>query len=256
MRLKIDKGFASAFYTSLLCVAIYLLATSIPSFGLVEQSDFTGVLRYVALPFVVVLLYKDGYRLSKHSWTSALLCLPLLLVCFGNLISIGLNSQATIAWNTSSLSRDFVYTLGTAVTEEVVFRFGLLEALKRTSAKKCAILISSLVFGVCHLGGLLGGASIGPTLMQGGYTFALGLLWGAAYEIGGLLPAIVLHFCFNFFQNDIYLSVGGGAWNWQFFAFNIGFYVLDALYAIFLLLRLHKFLPQKVAGSNDDKVGE
>ena len=124
MKLKIDKGFTSAFYTSLLCVAIYLLAASMPSFGLVDQNDFTGVLRYVALPFVVVLLYKDGYRLSKHSLTSVLLCLPLLLVCFGNLISIGLNSQATITWNTSSLSRDFVYTLGTAVTEEVVFRFG------------------------------------------------------------------------------------------------------------------------------------
>lgn len=242
MKLEIEKGFARIFWDALLCVAIYLVCVSLPAPPFFTQISFTGVLRYLALPIVVLLLYADGLRLEAVDFRKVLLCVPLIFVCFGNMVSLW-TSGAGFEPNAIDLERAFIYTLATAVVEEWVFRFGVMNALKHTNVKNWDILILALLFGICHLFSLFSGTAVLSALAQAGYTFLLGLLLGVAYKVGGILPAIMLHLLFNFFQNDLYLASGGGSWNASFFAWNIGLFVLSALYAAFLWWRY--LMPRK-----------
>lgn len=232
MKIEIEEGQRKAFYDGWIAIAIALLVVSIPAPALFEQEAFTGVLRFLALPLILLLLHHDGVELRfRPSW-NIVFCLPAFLFCFGNLASLPFSGSAVN--EVGDLTRPILFTLGTALLEEVVFRFAFIEAIDRTNLKKYDVWISAVVFGLCHLASILAGAAILPTLAQAGYTLLLGLVLGFLYKVGGIFPCILLHFAFNFFQNDLYLALGGGTWNLPFFAFNIGFYLLSAGYAFFL----------------------
>ena len=233
MRLQIEKGFARVFYDSLLCVAIYILAVSLPAPPFMDQTSFTGALRFLVLAPIGLILAHDGLSLELGKTKKAWLCIPILFIAFGNMISL-LLSGGFNAPDSNEMTKAVLFTLGTATVEEIVFRVGLIGALQHTSWKKADILVSSLIFGLCHALGILAGGAILPSLAQAGYTFLLGLLVGVAFKVGGILPAIGIHFFFNFLQNDLYLGMGGGKWDIPFFAWNIGCFLVAAAVAFLL----------------------
>lgn len=206
-------------YDAAILIAIYVALVSIPSFDLLPQNVFTGILRFVALIPAFIFLIRDRFPKPKFSLIGGLLCLPLLFICFGNMISLliqgGMNPKLDSLW------MDALFTFGTALVEEILFRFALMEAIKHTRVKRFSILISSGVFALCHIFALLSGSAPLAVLAQVGYTFALGLVLGCAYEIGGILPCFIIHFLFNFLQSDLYLALGGGNWDYIFFLSNI-----------------------------------
>ena len=223
MKLQIEKGFARVFYDSLLCVAIYILAVSLPAPPFMDQASFTGGL----------ILARDGLSLEIGKSKKAWLCIPIAFIAFGNFLSL-LFHGGYHGPDSYELTKAIIFTLGTATVEEIVFRAGLIGALQHTSWKKADILVSSLIFGLCHALGILAGGAILPSLAQAGYTFLLGLLVGVAFKVGGIIPAIGIHFLFNFLQNDLYVAMGGGAWDIPFFAWNIGCFLLAASVAFLL----------------------
>ena len=223
-------------YDALLVICLYLCFVNLPALPGVDQASFTAFLRFLVLLPIVYYLMQNGFIFQKPSLKNTLICLPLCLICFGNLTSL-LFFQKPSYDSQSDLLRLAIYTLGTAAAEELVFRFAFIQALEKTKAKPFAILISAAVFGCCHFFALLGGASFLSVLAQVGYTFLLGLLLGVAYLLGGLLPAILLHFFFNFLQTDIYLALGGGTWDLPFYLCNIVCFLLATSYAAFLLLK-------------------
>ena len=64
MKLQIEKGFARVFYDSLLCVAIYILAVSLPAPPFMDQASFTGALRFLVLAPIGLILARDGLSLE------------------------------------------------------------------------------------------------------------------------------------------------------------------------------------------------
>lgn len=238
MKFRIEEGQKPFFYDVLLCLVLYLIAVSLPAPFFLDQASFTCMLRLlVLLPICALLLPHASPELLKTK-KGFFLCLPFLILCFGNLCSLPFASSRTPS--NSDLVLQGFFTLITAGVEEILFRYGVCSFLARTNLKRFRIPISALLFGLTHLLGIFGGAAIVPTLAQAGYTCLLGLLLGIVYEFGGFVLAILFHFFFNFLQNDLFLSLGGGEWNIAFFAFNIGFYVICVGYAYFLNFNLLK----------------
>lgn len=226
-------------YDAAILIAIYVALVSIPSFGLLPQNVFTGILRFVALIPAAIFLIRDRFPKPKFDLIGLLLCIPLLFICFGNMISLFI--QGGMNPNIDGLWMDGVFTFGTALVEEIIFRFALMEALTHTRVKRFSILISSGVFALCHIFALLSGSDPLAVLSQVGYTFALGLVLGCAYEIGGIVPCFIIHLLFNFFQNDLYLALGGGKWDYIFFLSNILCAAATYLYgAAILFLYVYK----------------
>ncbi|MCL1953514.1 MAG: CPBP family intramembrane metalloprotease, partial [Firmicutes bacterium] len=75
------------------------------------------------------------------------------------------------------------------ITEELVFRFGILEGFKNKGGVK-AVLISSFAFAMMHMN---------PE--QTFYQFLLGVVCGiATFKSNSIIPAIIIHACNNLFS--------------------------------------------------------
>lgn len=233
-KLGIQKEDKKYLFDVLLCIFLYLFAVSLPAPSFLTQQAFTGAMRFLFLIPIAWLLITDGFKLTLGSIKGVFLCLPMLLIAFGNMTSLWARGQGALIEG-SEIERLALFTFGTALIEEVVFRLALMQLLAKTSLKRFDVLISAAIFGLCHIFALLSGSGVLPVLQQVGYTFALGLLLGVAYKYGGLIAPFLIHFAFNFFQTDLYLSADGGSWDALFFALNIGFYVFSFGYAFFLM---------------------
>ena len=93
-----------------------------------------------------------------------------------------------------------------ALIEEVLFRLVLLRLLERSFGIAGALLISSLVFGLAHLGNA--GATPWIAVLLG---LELGLLFGAAYLLTRRIwMCTALHFAWNFVQGAVFsIAVSG-----------------------------------------------
>ncbi len=81
--------------------------------------------------------------------------------------------------------------------EEIIFRGFLLQALRKDN-ERTAVAIASLSFGFFHILNLLGGAPLGPTLLQVCYASAIGFLFTTVFMTGGsLVPCILTHMVVN-----------------------------------------------------------
>lgn len=146
------------------------------------------------------------------------------------------------------------YALSVALSEEIVFRYGLLgtflECMKR---QEFAILFSALIFGLSHLLSLDFVSSPGMAFAQAGYTFFLGLLWGAAYaKKAGIVFPIVFHFLFNFLNDGLFTALYAGEWDISFVVFNIAFGGVVLLYVALLWLIEEKKI-RKIKQSAEEK---
>ena len=237
--IEIEKPYQGIVLDWLFCFFLYLFAVTLPAPSYLEQSSLTGALRFIFLPVFFLLLRGHGIKPNMGSPKKALLCMPLLLLSLGNIASLLVNGGIQEP-NHDALTRLFVFSLGTAVAEEIIFRYGLMEGLGHTNLAKFDILISASIFGLAHSVGFFTGGAPMMVLAQIGYTSLFGLLLGVAYKFGGIIPAVLLHFAFNFLQNDLFVALGGGEWNAMFFVFNIAFYLACAGYALLLFLHLRR----------------
>lgn len=93
-----------------------------------------------------------------------------------------------------------------AMIEELIFRLVLLRLLERSFGTAWALAISSLVFGLAHLGNAGATPLIGVLL-----GLELGLLFGAAYLLTRRIwLCAALHFAWNFVQGAVFsIAVSG-----------------------------------------------
>jgi hypothetical protein len=84
-------------------------------------------------------------------------------------------------------------TLSVGFAEEIYFR-GIICNMWIEKSEKKAIIISSVLFGICHLMNVLGGASLIQTSMQVCFAFAYGVAVALIFIISkSILPCILLH---------------------------------------------------------------
>ncbi len=112
---------------------------------------------------------------------------------------------ASSADTSSVLISTIEAALGAAIVEELIFRGLMLQALDRLGGKPLALAVTSLFFGVAHLG------NAGATLWSG-FAIALeaGVLLGAAFLWRrNLWFAIGLHFAWNTLEGLLGIPVSG-----------------------------------------------
>jgi len=93
-----------------------------------------------------------------------------------------------------------VYTLLIGVSEEFLCRGILYNVIfNKYGNVHAAVLISSVIFGIVHLTNLIGGASVGETLLQVLYASAFGVLIAAVYaRCKNIWAVVLLHALFDF----------------------------------------------------------
>ena len=166
-----------------------------------------GIVVRLALSVVaIVFISKYGYKKQFFSVSGIglLAVIPALIVAINNFPIIGyFTDKITVTANTTNIALYIIYCLSVGLFEELVFRgivFPL--SLKITGKKKLgvfwAVALSSAVFGGAHLINIIGGANIGATFLQVGYSFLIGAMCAISVCVSkNLIVAVVLHFIYD-----------------------------------------------------------
>lgn len=201
------------FYSSPLMSAVACALFAVAVFSLPNVADFSENVEFAleivcrALVIVAAVIFAKicGFKLFAKSKTGIIRTLILalgLLVCINNFPIIGLISGEVALNSNAKIVRYVFYCAAIAAAEEFVFR-GLVMPLtglalrEKKRAPFLTVLVSSSIFALCHLFNIFS-AGIAPTLLQVGYTFLTGGLFGAAYLFTeNLIFPIILHFVFD-----------------------------------------------------------
>lgn len=164
-----------------------------------------GIVPMVALSLAWGLYISRRAGWSSVIWTKQTRSLPKILwlipLCWFGICLARL-------WVTPWANFDAVYYLVLAVAtimvgfnEELLFRGILAQGARGTGAWSEArvMLVTAVGFGLFHLPNVLAGQALGPTLIQVGYAFVMGIALYAAMRISGtiLLP-IAMHALWDF----------------------------------------------------------
>lgn len=200
---------------------------------------------------LIIVLYL-GYRVHnmKGIGKQILFAIPCFLVVINNLPIIALLTKN--AYVISSTSHFIWFTLEClfiGIFEECVFRgalFMILLEKKRSTTKEIfwTTVVSSTIFGAVHLLNLLGGAGVGPTIMQIGYSFLIGGMCSIVLlKTKNVWLCALLHGIFDF-CGFLLPTLGRGTW-WDTptIIITVVLAVFTAIYMIFALIRI---TPQSI----------
>jgi membrane protease YdiL (CAAX protease family) len=187
---------------SVLLLAISTLIFQYIPFFLSPESDAT-TLRFIgkviistlAVTLITMLgwLKEIGFTL-RLNWREWLSYLPLLILpVLSALVS---DFQVTSPTQITFFAL-FAFAIGFA--EEVIVR-GIFLRIFLPKGRLYAVLMSSLIFGLMHLGNLLIGADLGSTLTQVVYATLIGIAFAGVMLYGSSIwPLIVIHALVDFF---------------------------------------------------------
>lgn len=200
----------------------------------------------LVLAFVFKLYFhKEGYKGilngNKFLWC-LLMMLPFLVVHYAGSI---------VSWVQFGRSSAVLTALLTALApgfgEEMTFR-GLAVANFMRNAKsgkdiKIIFWLSSVVFGLIHIGNIGAGADVTASLIQSVYAIGVGMLFCAVYlRSGNLWPSIIAHASVDFMEllrGDLAVSggtmTGLGVGDW----ITIGASVVGVVIALILVSKKH-----------------
>ena len=187
------------------------LGNIIPGYG--SSMDMLGFtiptttgLGTAVFALIALLIHKKWFApnykgaLSKEFLLNGLLLLAPVVICHG----IG----SIISWGilgTGSIGVAALHALAPGFSEEVCFRGLGISNFMRTikDEKKIPVILwlSSIIFGLAHMGNSFVGASFGTSLLQSAYAVGIGLVFGAIYlRTGNLWPNIIAHSLIDFLE--------------------------------------------------------
>ena len=137
---------------------------------------------------------KLGFRGAEKGAAKRMLYFsPLLLIAFTP-FAAGINFNGGAALILANL----FLTLGIGMAEEIFFR-GIICGLWLGRGVGKAMIISSVLFGLCHILNIAGGAELGETLLQICFALVYGMVFALIFaESGSLLPCVLLHALHDF----------------------------------------------------------
>ncbi|MCH3972984.1 MAG: CPBP family intramembrane metalloprotease [Oscillospiraceae bacterium] len=161
------------------------------------QSIFIWASAMIAILFFLVKnknVSCIGYARPKwNALRSLLFLLPLILVALSGCIN-GASSS-----NRSLFFSNLVLTLGIGFAEETYFRGIILKNWYENRSEKKAVIVSALLFGGTHLMNVLGGASLGTTILQIFFALFYGVIMAIIFiRLESIYPCIFLHFLHDF----------------------------------------------------------
>lgn len=215
---------------SIYCFAIISMSTlSIVTYGtilyfnpfisLITNSSFLGGITFMIL--IIVLMTRWGYGFPKMRLSNNVNWLVLILVLLFSLWFVLWNAFGSgniltsfFHFNFSGVNLKPQYILSgleAGIAEELLFRYAfltiLLVAFKNSPHQIFwAAIISSLCFGLLHLGNLSAGQNLASTIEQVVFAFGMGLLMCGIYLYTDLfyLPVII-----HFLLDTLVFSVSG-----------------------------------------------
>lgn len=209
MKTKIKEyAYSSPIWTAVETALVAVLLFSLPSVIKAEETlEFIVhiICRALAVVFAVLFAKIYGFKLFsrvKISVSEIFILLLGLLVCVNNFPIVGFIRGDVQLLNDANILRYILYCAAIGCSEEFAFR-GLIMPLvglkykNRRRAPLLTVAVSSLIFSLCHLFNIFS-LGIVPTLLQAGYTFLTGGLFGIVYVITeNLVFPIILHIVFD-----------------------------------------------------------
>lgn len=190
-----------------------------PFISLITNSSFLGGITFMIL--IIVLMTRWGYGFPKMRLSNDVNWIVLSLVLIFSLWFVLWNAFGSgniltsfFHFNFSGINLKPQYILSgleAGIAEELLFRYAfltiLLVAFKNNSYRVFwAAIISSLCFGLLHLGNLSAGQNLASTIEQVVFAFGMGLLMCGIYLYTDLfyLPVII-----HFLLDTLVFSVSG-----------------------------------------------
>ena len=201
-----------------LLALIVCLITGAASFDGSEPEKLTVTRACGSVSFIGTVMYM-GYRPTRRAagvgvGAAAAAILPALAVAVNNAPLIPLlTKDAAVTADKGEIFSYAVESFMIGLFEETAFRGvlllavvdGVLARMERAGKDAAAprlfasALVTSAVFGALHLFNLFGGASVGGTLLQAGYSFLIGGMCSLVLLMSGSLAACVLiHAVYDF----------------------------------------------------------
>lgn len=207
------------------------------------------VIRVILFVFALFAMKKYGFfkvfkNVNAHK---ILLVLPAFLVAINNFPFVTiLSGKVEITNDAVHIVLYVLYCLSIGVFEQSVFVglvFGFCVILFRNSKYGLikSVILGSIAFGGAHLVNLFGGASVGATLLQVGYSFLIGAMSIIVLcYTQNLIVSILLHFVYDL--GGLLLSVGigiGSGMQWDIVTIVITavLAVAVAIYVIYLAVK-------------------
>ena len=198
-------------------------------------------LRLMLLGYYIYIIIKNRMKVfGIANIINVLLCIPFVLISFSNITASLIDGgfSGVIEENSVFVAK-IIMTLLIAISEEIVFRLFIHNSLYNTSSIK-RIFASAGIFALMHLLNIVNVRyleALVTVLLQTVYTFGLGLLLGILYEYGhSLTAAILLHFCFNFFNETLYEYLGGYCSSAAFYLTAVGYTIVVGAYAALITM--------------------
>lgn len=220
-------------------ILLYIFCASFP-FCLFIKNSFacllaSGILMLIFLTGLIIYLrFSKTIKIDKLNLNikNVLILSPLLLMTVSNYFYLP-TVEAHFIYD-SNILYILLTTLLIVLVEEIIFRGILISNI--VSSKEMKILISSLVFAICHISRFL--STFNPfDLTSIAYAFVLGLITSTIYVYGGSLSfSFIFHLLFNVLNQNIYSLFYIKEMNYlSYFLINIGvgIIVLSYLFIIY-----------------------
>lgn len=160
-----------------------------------------GVCVWLSVLIAVLHIWKSDYQfgdmgfrsIEKKSKNKILYYFPAILM---EIVGFGVGIRHV---SVEYLLAVVFFTVAVGFAEEIYFRSLILKTLEGEGVKK-AIIISSVIFGITHLGNLAGGANLSYTIIQVVFAFAFGIVFAEIFYLTkSLIPVILWHFLHDAF---------------------------------------------------------
>ena len=154
-----------------------------------------GIIGLAALAAIIYTLIRHknlsaiGFRRPEPGSIRKLLyCFPLLIIAL-SAFAAGVDFEKGGGF----LLANLFLALCVGLTEEIYFR-GIICNLWLEKGVKKAVLISAVLFGICHLMNVLGGAGLAETILQIFFALAYGVAFALVFIVSkSIWPCIALH---------------------------------------------------------------
>ena len=178
-------------------IVLYLIINSfcIENYGVTNYRSaiINTVFSSILILIIIILKRISYYGLTKvQDLKKYLYFIPLLLI-----ISINLWNGININNSKSEIIFYIFNMINIGFIEEIIFRGFLFKMIAKDNIK-CAIIVSSVTFGIGHIINLFMGENLIPTLLQVCYAISIGYLFVIIFHKSkSLIPCIITHSLVN-----------------------------------------------------------
>lgn len=189
---------------ALLLLSFYTAAGTITAISKASEFDtflIRAVCVFAACILSVIYIWKSDLSFSNYGFNKisvagakkALSFVPLFAI---EVIPLFAGFKADI--NFSFILIALAFTLCVGFAEEVYFR-GIIFNILKSKGLSYAIIVSSVIFGIDHMGNLMGGAGLGYTFVQVIFAFLFGLVCAEiVVTTKSIIPVMIWHFIHDF----------------------------------------------------------